>query len=120
MALQDLPTIEVFTYSSPNGLESQSAPVSPFTGWGHLDTDFLKVAEQTQRKARTEFQSPERWESRGQLRLLRRSYEPLLLPILYPVPHSCTHDSSIAADVAAVRFLPDQYLKDTLIRAPDE
>lgn len=69
---------------------------------------------------RTEFQSPEYGESRGQLMLLRSGYKPLLLRILYPMPHNCTHDSSTPTDSAAGRFLPDQYLKDALICAPDE
>lgn len=44
--------------------EQVSASV-PFCRWGRLDTDFLRVTEQTHSKAGAEFQSPEYWETRG-------------------------------------------------------
>lgn len=92
----------------------------PFYRWGHLDTDFPEVTEQTHSTARTGFPSPEHWEGRGRLGLLRSTYEPLLLRVLCAMPCNCTYDSSTPADLAAVRFLPDQDLKDTLSHAPDE
>lgn len=56
--------------------------------WEHLNTDFVRVTEQTLRIARTEFQSPEHWESRVE------APQKLLGRVLHAVPHTCTHSLS--------------------------